>query len=83
MNVAGPRPLTAEEIQQELQQRRDSQEEENAQRGIYVSVLVSYPRFQFFLVLGAMTGDSLSEENVKGYMDLLRASGAFDKPGPV
>lgn len=43
------------------------------------------PYFQLLLILhslvvGEMKGDSLSRENLQGYMDLLRGSGAFDKP---
>lgn len=31
-------------------------------------------------VLGSMKGDSLSQENLEGYIELLQASGAFDQP---
>ena len=44
------------------------------------------PFFFFFtllilslLVLGTMQGDSLSKENLQGYVNLLRESGAFDQ----
>lgn len=75
---AEPRHLAPEDIRRELLGRRDSQEDLDAQRG-------NSPRLFFFtsdlcsLVLGTMQGDSLSKENLQGYMDLLRESGAFDQ----
>ena len=48
VTTEGPSPMSAEDIQRELQKRRDSQEELKAQQGIYLPILNSHSWFYFF-----------------------------------
>jgi hypothetical protein len=77
------RHLTPEDITREIQRRRDSHEDLDAQQGTY-SIIPPSPLTFSPPVLGTMQGDSLAKANVQGYLRLLRASGAFgiDIDGP-
>jgi len=59
--------------------RRDSREDVAAQQGIFPGRFFSTVGDNSVLVLETIQGDSLSRENMKAYIDILRDYGALEK----